>query len=67
MALGHTYAEALAQGYAEADPTDDVEGDDTVAKTLILAATCNGYLEYPFDKMTISSFHPSLSLPSGTR
>src|SRR2546429_8561460 len=37
MALGHGYAEALTQaqalGYAEADPTDDVEGDDTVAKT----------------------------------
>src|SRR5713101_4187110 len=41
MALGHDYAEGLTeaqvQGYAEADPTDDVEGDDTVAKTLILA------------------------------
>jgi len=35
MALGHDFAEALAQaqGYAEADPTDDVEGDDSVAKT----------------------------------
>jgi homoserine dehydrogenase len=46
MALGHDYAEALAQtqalGYAEADPTDDVEGDDTVAKTLILAAVVFG-------------------------
>jgi homoserine dehydrogenase len=46
MALGHDYAEALAQaqaqGYAEADPSDDVEGDDTVAKTLILAATVFG-------------------------
>jgi homoserine dehydrogenase len=46
MALGHTYDEALAQaqaqGYAEADPTEDVEGDDTVAKTLILAATVFG-------------------------
>jgi homoserine dehydrogenase len=46
MALGHTYAEALAQaqalGYAEADPTDDVEGDDTVAKTLILATAVFG-------------------------
>src|SRR5260370_313356 len=31
-----------AQGYAEADPTDDVEGDDTVAKTLILAAAAFG-------------------------
>ncbi len=46
MALGHGYAEALAQaqalGYAEADPTDDVEGDDPVAKTLILAAVVFG-------------------------
>jgi homoserine dehydrogenase len=46
MAQGSGYAEALAQaqalGYAEADPTDDVEGDDTVAKTLILAAAVFG-------------------------
>jgi homoserine dehydrogenase len=46
MAQGHTYAEALAQaqalGYAEANPTDDVEGDDTVAKTLILAIVVFG-------------------------
>src|SRR6266404_928986 len=46
MATGHDYAEALAQaqaqGYAEADPTDDVEGDDTVAKTLILATVSFG-------------------------
>jgi homoserine dehydrogenase len=42
MAQGSSYAGALAQaqalGYAEADPADDVEGDDAVAKTLILAA-----------------------------
>ena len=46
MTLGQTYADALAlalaQGYAEADPTDDVEGDDAVAKTLILAAAVFG-------------------------
>src|SRR5713226_9676330 len=46
MATGHDSAEALAQaqaqGYAEADPTDDEEGDDTVAKTLILAAAVFG-------------------------
>ncbi len=46
MARGSDYAEALAQaqalGYAEADPTDDVEGDDSVAKTLILAAVAFG-------------------------
>ncbi len=42
MAEGHDYAEALAdaqaKGYAETDPTADVEGFDAVAKTLILAA-----------------------------
>ena len=42
MAAGRDYAdvltEAQAQGYAEADPTADVEGYDAVAKTLILAA-----------------------------
>jgi homoserine dehydrogenase len=46
MATGCDYAEALAQaqqqGYAEADPTDDVEGDDAVAKTLILATVAFG-------------------------
>src|SRR5260370_11154078 len=46
MALGQTYAEALAEaqavGYAESDPTDDVEGDDAVAKTLILATVAFG-------------------------
>jgi homoserine dehydrogenase len=42
MASGRDYAavlaEAQAQGYAEADPTADVEGYDAVAKVLILAA-----------------------------
>ena len=51
MAMGHDYAEGLAeaqaQGYAEADPTDDVEGDDTVAKTLILAAAVFGHALTP--------------------
>jgi len=43
MAEGRDYpaalAEAQAQGYAEPDPTDDVEGHDVVAKVRILAAT----------------------------
>src|SRR6266700_2525509 len=47
MALGRDYREALkeaqAQGYAEADPTADVEGYDAVAKTLILAALVFGH------------------------
>lgn len=42
MADGREYAEVLAeaqaQGYAETDPTADVEGHDALAKTLILAA-----------------------------
>jgi homoserine dehydrogenase len=46
MAAGRDYAdvlsEAQAQGYAEADPTADVEGYDAVAKTLILAALAFG-------------------------
>jgi homoserine dehydrogenase len=46
MMTGSDYAAALAEaqakGYTEADPTDDVEGDDAVAKTLILAAVAFG-------------------------
>lgn len=42
MAGGRAYAEVLAEaqalGYAETDPTADVEGYDALAKTLILAA-----------------------------
>lgn len=47
MAAGRDYkdvlAEAQAQGYAEADPTADVEGYDALAKTLILAAVVFGH------------------------
>lgn len=46
LAAGQSYAEALAdaqvRGYAETDPTADVEGYDAVAKTLILAALVFG-------------------------
>jgi len=46
MAEGRAYpaalAEAQAQGYAEPDATDDVEGHDAVAKVRILAATAFG-------------------------
>ena len=42
MAAGRSYAAALAdaqaQGYAEPDPSDDVDAHDVVAKTRILAA-----------------------------
>jgi homoserine dehydrogenase len=42
MATGRVYADVLAEaqalGYAETDPTADVEGYDALAKTLILAA-----------------------------
>ncbi len=47
MAAGREYAEVLteaqAQGYAEADPTSDVEGYDAVAKVLILAFLAFGH------------------------
>jgi homoserine dehydrogenase len=46
MAGGSTYAEALAeaqrQGYAEADPGDDVSGADAAAKMAILARLAFG-------------------------
>src|SRR4030095_6919485 len=46
MAQGLDYAAAVAaaqdQGYAEPDPTDDVEGHDVVAKARILAAIAFG-------------------------
>ncbi len=46
MAKGRDYGEALAdaqaKGYAETDPTADVEGYDAVAKTLILASLVFG-------------------------
>ena len=53
MAAGQSYAEALAdaqaRGYAETDPTADVEGYDAVAKTLILAALAFGRSLKPGD------------------
>ncbi len=46
MATGLSYADALAQaqrlGFAEADPTDDVEGRDAAAKMAILARLAFG-------------------------
>jgi homoserine dehydrogenase len=51
MATGQDYVEALAdaqlKGYAETDPTADVEGYDAVAKTIILAALALGYTLKP--------------------
>ena len=46
METGRSYVEALAEaqrlGYAEADPTDDVEGLDAAAKMAILATVAFG-------------------------
>ncbi len=51
MTEGRDYFEALAdaqsKGYAETDPTADVEGYDAVAKTLILAALVFGHTLKP--------------------
>ncbi len=41
-AYGDALAEAQAKGYAEADPTDDVEGHDAVRKLAILTALAFG-------------------------
>lgn len=56
MEGGMDYAEALAQaqslGYAEADPTADVEGWDAAGKVLILAAVLFGR-QLSFDAMQV--------------
>jgi homoserine dehydrogenase len=48
---GFTFDEALAEaqklGYAEADPTDDVQGNDTARKMCILASMLSGRRVYP--------------------
>jgi homoserine dehydrogenase len=54
MEAGSSYETALKQaqelGYAEADPTADVEGYDTLSKVLILA---NVLLEIPLKKADV--------------
>ncbi len=53
MEAGESYQDALAEaqrlGYAEADPTADVEGHDTLGKLLILAAVLMGTPLTPSD------------------
>lgn len=46
-------AEAQAKGYAEADPTFDIEGIDAAHKTALLAALCSGK-HVDFEKIHIS-------------
>jgi homoserine dehydrogenase len=57
MESGMTYADALAQaqalGYAEADPTADVDGWDAAAKAIILAAALFRR-KLTFDDMQVS-------------
>jgi len=66
MEAGSTYDEALAEaqrlGYAEADPTDDVEGIDAAAKMAILATVAFGS-RVPLDWVSaegITSVQPGL-------
>ena len=66
MEAGSTYDEALAEaqrlGYAEADPTDDVEGIDAAAKMAILATVAFGS-RVPLDWVSaegITSVQPEL-------
>ncbi|MBX3085331.1 MAG: homoserine dehydrogenase [Anaerolineae bacterium] len=55
MEQGQSYADALAEaqrlGYAEADPSGDVEGYDALGKLVILANTVMG-LTLKFDEVT---------------
>lgn len=76
MAAGRDYADALAEaqarGYAEADPTADVEGYDALAKTLILAALVFGYSLKPEQVVrrgitTIASEQMQRAVASGKR
>jgi homoserine dehydrogenase len=66
MAAGLDYATALAdaqaQGYAEPDPTDDVEGHDVVAKVRILAAAAFGHAMTPDQVMR----HGITGMPQAT-
>jgi len=56
MEAGKSYGEALAEaqrlGYAEADPTDDVEGIDAAAKMAILATVAFGS-RVPLEAVTV--------------
>ena len=61
MSTSHrTYADALAgaqaAGYAEADPTLDVNGTDSAHKLAILAALAFG-AKIPFSKIEVSGIH----------
>src|ERR1700694_2170509 len=76
MAAGRDYsdvlAEAQAQGYAEADPTADVEGYDALAKTLILATYVFGHSLKPDQVVrqgitTITREQMQLALDQGKR
>jgi homoserine dehydrogenase len=65
MEQGQSYAEALKQaqalGYAEADPTGDVEGFDTMGKLMILARALMGVALTPeqVDRQGISHLSSS--------
>jgi homoserine dehydrogenase len=53
MDYGRALAQAQALGYAEADPTADVDGWDAAGKALILAAALFG-VTLTFDQMQVS-------------
>jgi homoserine dehydrogenase len=60
LGFAEALAEAQAAGYAEADPTDDVEGFDAASKLAIMAAIAFGARVHPRDVYTegITRVHP---------
>jgi len=63
---GDVLAEAQAAGYAEADPSGDVEGHDAVNKVVILARLAFGVWLAPADVTTIGTDGPGAGSPGIT-
>jgi homoserine dehydrogenase len=63
---GAVLAAAQAAGYAEADPTGDVEGHDAVNKLVILARLAFGAWLDPADIRTVADEGPGAGLPGIT-
>jgi homoserine dehydrogenase len=57
-------AEAQAAGYAEADPTLDIDGHDTAHKLILLIRLAWG-MDYPYERMPIAGIRSAQSVDIG--
>jgi len=57
-------AEAQAAGYAEADPTLDIDGHDTAHKLILLIRLAWG-MEYPYEQMPVAGIRSAQSIDIG--